>query len=195
MPVVTKQQLIDAATDAQTLEDVANGSDTATVTPRLGGDSINSVRKAIKALEDNGFIGNAMYADTTAGIAGTSDGQLFTIPGTGAANALEIWENDNGTAVNTGKVIGDAANLQSQIDGVSALDKVIGQTASFGDASKVVDISSFSYTNSPTPFLSFRSDHSGHIGVTTASSVTVHFSQFGGSGETITFDLLLLNND
>ena len=196
MPVVTKQQLIDAATDAQTLEDVTNGSDTATVTPRLGGDAINSVRKAIKTLENNGFIGNAMYADTTAGLAGTSDGQLFTIPGTGAANALEIWENDGGTAVNTGKVIADAADLQNQIDNFTAIQKLTNQTALTSDSSKVIDISSFGFTNAPTAYVTAAADWHCYLdnADTTASEVTVRFG-VAGTASQIKFDLFLISND
>ena len=54
MAVITKQELIDAADDAQTLEDVANGAvdfgGDGLVHPRLGGD-IKTLKKAMSDLQ------------------------------------------------------------------------------------------------------------------------------------------------
>ena len=58
--------------------------------------------------------GAATYADTTAGISGTSDTEFFWVPDAGG---LTLYQNDNGTAV----AQGDYPNSQTLAEAVDAM--------------------------------------------------------------------------
>lgn len=63
---ITKQELIDASQDAETLKQCVNGSDTTEVTSRLG-ETFPSLSKAVKTLQDvGGFIGFTTKANLLA---------------------------------------------------------------------------------------------------------------------------------
>ena len=61
--------------------------------------------------------GAPTYADTSAGIAGTSDTEFFWVPGAGG---LTLYQNDNGTAVSHGEY----PNSQTVADAVIALNGI-----------------------------------------------------------------------
>lgn len=52
---------------------------------------------------------NRIYANTTAGVAGTTNGQYFYVVSSSLANTLELWLNNAGSASDTGKRFPSAA--------------------------------------------------------------------------------------
>lgn len=98
-----------------------------------------------------------MFATPAAGIAGTTSGQLFAIPGSTAAAALAIYENRDGVAVNTGKELVDGSVIE-----VIAADRPSNNsyTGAFADAAGNV-------------VLGFRTDGEAHLPKGAATLLTV----------------------
>ncbi|MCC2673284.1 MAG: hypothetical protein K0R58_231 [Ramlibacter sp.] len=113
MPAVTLQQLIDAGEDVQVIDDFAN-SPAATVTTREGTE-LPTLQGLVATVSEEAVVAAALdaaaardaantsgrvYADTTAGIAGTTNGQTFSIF---SGSYIIQYRNDAGAATEVGR--------------------------------------------------------------------------------------------
>lgn len=96
---------------ADGIPEMASGDiETATIFTR----AMRKIQSRLNLITGVAANGAPMYADTTAGIAGTSDTEFFWVPDAGG---LTLYQNDNGTAVEQG----DYPNSQALADAVDAM--------------------------------------------------------------------------
>ena len=97
---------------ADGIPEMASGDiETATIFTR----AMRKIQSRFNLLTGVAANGAPTFADTTAGIAGTSDTEFFWVPDAGG---LTLYQNDNGTAV----AQGDYPNSQTLADAVDALN-------------------------------------------------------------------------
>jgi len=97
---------------ADGIPEMAQGDiETATIFTR----AMRKIQSRFNLLTGVAANGAPTFADTTAGIAGTSDTEFFWVPDAGG---LTLYQNDNGTAV----AQGDYPNSQTLADAVDALN-------------------------------------------------------------------------
>lgn len=110
--LITKTQLENASLDADSLALFVNGDKTVTVVTREG----KQYPSLSKFLENHTIADKTFYitsSDPTgeiAGIAGTTNGEIFRVPqGTNAANSFKYYLNNNGTSEEIANLIGSAS--------------------------------------------------------------------------------------
>ena len=99
MPIITEQELIDAAADAQTMEDVVNGSAVSSpVTPRLGGSlkTLAKIQEEIEASMSTIAFGYA-FSDTVTMTDPTTGKLRFNNASLSSATALALSDLTNET--------------------------------------------------------------------------------------------------
>jgi hypothetical protein len=91
-----------AASQATASATAASGySATATDQATFAGASATQAQTAATTATAQATIGaavNSIYASTTAGLAGTTNGQYFFVPSTNANGSYDLWQNSSGTA-------------------------------------------------------------------------------------------------
>lgn len=102
---------------ADGIPEMAQGDiETATIFTR----AMRKIQSRLNLITGVAANGAPTFADTTAGIAGTSDTEFFWVPDAGG---LTLYQNDNGTAVEQG----DYPNSQTLADAVDALNSQEGR--------------------------------------------------------------------
>ena len=128
---------------ADGIPEMAQGDiETATIFTR----AMRKIQSRFNLLTGVAANGAPTFADTAAGIAGTSDTEFFWVPDAGG---LRLYQNDNGTAV----AQGDYPNSQTLADAVDALNSqesrilaLIGSLhPSFGETSLYADFKAQSF--------------------------------------------------
>ncbi len=117
-------------------------------------------RNQAEAIKNETFTVSGMFATTAAGIAGTTSGKVFAIPATDANDALALYKNEAGVAVDTGKRLVDTTAVEMIAVEVAATNGVTPYVGAFADQWGNVS-------------LGFREDGTAHMPKGAASLMTV----------------------
>lgn len=117
-------------------------------------------RNQAESFKNEALVISGIFATTAAGIAGTTNGKVFAIPAAEGTNALALYKNEGGTAVDTGKRLADVSAINQIASEIGAVSGVTPYVAAFADVWGNVA-------------LGFRSDGTAHMPKGAASQMTV----------------------
>lgn len=96
-------------------------------TARTGAEAAQT---AAELARDSGWVLNNVFANTTDGIAGTSDGDYFSVPSGASDESLILYQNQTGTAVQI-KTYPSVASVENVVEQVNLSRWIVGKPLTF----------------------------------------------------------------
>ena len=112
----SEQIAVNAATDAAGSKDLAKASEVASAASQIQAKASEVAAANSAALAESKLTNEKTFSSTTAGLAGTTNGEYFRVPqGTGSSISFIYYQNNNGTADAVAELFGKNAVRRANI--------------------------------------------------------------------------------